>query len=1458
MVRANPQYDQQADAGEWQDLRSELVALLDQVETQVARTQPEPGYQGLTERMRDLRHQVTEIEPETRHREALRSVQRAVAKFSDRDDMPAGAVPPNPRDTLESAIQQIRSRHFAPPPPVAPPLMREPPRPMDSPRFDELAEAVGGISGRLERLEGELKSQARGQTANVKDIADQVGQLSQVVELLAGAVGETGQVKRLESQIAGLAKLVAREPQIDVSALTRRLDDVSHTVATLAELQKAYADRSDTSGLTQRLDDVTATVGRLADLQVQLAEKTDTTGLNRRLDDVTATVGRLADLQVQLANKSDNSGINKRLDEVSATVDRLADLQVQMANTKPDNSALTQRLDEVSSTVGRLADMQAQLANAKPDNSAINQRLDEVTTTVGRLADLQVKLVDRADTSGLTKRLDDVTATVGKLADLQVQLVDKTDNTGLSRRLDDVTATVGRLADLQVQAANRAEAPNAGLRDAMKAIEDGVRSIYDRVDGIERQMAMPPAELEKITDELQRFASAMKAPQQPQGLIELIDALNQRISDIEMRDPAAAPLKADVDAMRTAVVEAMEPRFAAIETQLEAITDKVANPPDLNIGQLEAQVRQLVARMDQTGEQLTGLAKLYSQPGESSPDLDALADKVVERTSAALADRSAPRPGIGETEYAELEKRLGKVMERVAAERPADDNSALEATIREVNDRLARLEQSVARPAPLPLAVEPAFPAPATEPPAAQVFAPAPSRPSAFTAPLSIEPETEPELEFQQDPIAPLLEEIERDEPYVSLEEPVIDIEPEPPVTGRADAMPANPADDAALYDRPFDDPNPLQRALEAKNGPRRRHPGMAVEVPAELPPAPIPSFDFTDTEPAPAFEPIVDDRPLPPLSSLDDPAVAPIPERPAEPLGPLTTDRNTFIAAARRAAMRKGPGQATSSNAAAGNSLIARAFTRFQATRAEADAKAAAAVTVPMPPPVTPEAKKPAKAEKPKKPAKAETHPVDLPAAEKPSKPAKFKLGRRQLAGDKEPSVSWTPEDASPRVLPAAPEPQTVALDAEATSPAGETKPAKPGLIRRYRTIILGAITLLAMFLLANLLIMRSQEAPAAPAATGTTTVGDAALSPTPLAQQLNVPQAPAKPARVVMGDPLATASIDPGAAQGFTAPADQPMPPAVAAAGDVASTDPSADLSTGVKPLESPVKVDLPPDNVGPAKLRQAAADGDARAQFEIGAIYTEGRAVPEDLKAAAVWYERAASQGFAPAQYRLGNLYEAGKGVDKDLAQARIWYQQAAEAGNRMAMHNLAALYASGGLGTQQFDSAAQWFEEAANRGMKDSQFNLGMLYARGLGVKQDLAASFKWFALAATRGDTDAAKARDDIAKSLDAATVQRVTDEVAAWKPAEINLAANFAPIGTWVKDFDPGTTITKVEVVKGVQQALTRLGYDIGTPDGLAGPKTAEAIKSFERGTGMNETGTINPRLLAVLGSQPV
>jgi localization factor PodJL len=435
-----------------------------------------------------------------------------------------------------------------------------------------------------------------------------------------------------------------------------------------------------------------------------------------------------------------------------------------------------------------------------------------------------------------------------------------------------------------------------------------------------------------------------------------------------------------------------------------------------------------------------------------------------------------------------------------------------------------------------------------------------------------------------------------------------------------------------------------------------------------------------------------------------------------------------------------------------------------------------------------------------------------------------------------------------------AEPEPELVAEDVAPVPSFAEDETAAPArsfIARNRRPLLLAAALAAVSMLTLNLVLQRNATSSPATAA-----VVDSATPPVAI-ENIPVSPVPSKdvselvaPRVIDMVDATSVASIGSGERMTFTLAAEPPLPPKLLS-GDEVITD--AITLTG-----SGEQFDLPIESVGPLKLREAAAGGDARAQFEVAAILTEGRMLPADPEGAAIWYERSAAQGFAPAQYRLGNLYETGAGVEKDLAIARLWYQRAAEAGNRMAMHNLAALYASGQLGDQEFEQAAEWFEQAAELGMTDSQFNLGMLYARGLGVEQDFEQSYKWFSLAARNGDADAGKARDDIAKSLSADAVSAVNDQLASWSRSKIDLAANFAPIGTWEAGFNPGDTIIEKEVVSRVQHVLARLGYNIGSPDGVAGPKTAEAIRSFERGTGMGESGKINPRLLAVLGSQPV
>ena len=224
-------YAADANDGDWGSLRDELVTLLQRVDAEVGRgPQRERAQQDVGQPMSD-----------SRHRDALRSVQRAIDRFEDAAEAP----PPNTRDNLQAAIAQIRARQGeqmrlmqpqSPAPLAAPAVARA-----DLHLIDRLTQSVSGLGSRLERLETEIRAQVKS-GASVKDVADQVAQLAHVVELLAGAVGETGQVKRLEGQIASLGKIMSQGREMDIQALTKRLDDVASTVGKLAELQVHYAD----------------------------------------------------------------------------------------------------------------------------------------------------------------------------------------------------------------------------------------------------------------------------------------------------------------------------------------------------------------------------------------------------------------------------------------------------------------------------------------------------------------------------------------------------------------------------------------------------------------------------------------------------------------------------------------------------------------------------------------------------------------------------------------------------------------------------------------------------------------------------------------------------------------------------------------------------------------------------------------------------------------------------------------------------------------------------------------------------------------------------------------------------------------------------------------------------------------------------------------------------------------
>ena len=88
----------------------------------------------------------------------------------------------------------------------------------------------------------------------------------------------------------------------------------------------------------------------------------------------------------------------------------------------------------------------------------------------------------------------------------------------------------------------------------------------------------------------------------------------------------------------------------------------------------------------------------------------------------------------------------------------------------------------------------------------------------------------------------------------------------------------------------------------------------------------------------------------------------------------------------------------------------------------------------------------------------------------------------------------------------------------------------------------------------------------------------------------------------------------------------------------------------------------------------LKEAAGQGDAAAQFNLGIMYDTGRGVPHYDTEAVRWYRMAAEQGLARAQLNLGIMYFTGRGVPREDVQAYAWWNIAAAQRNENAKKNL----------------------------------------------------------------------------------------------------------------------------------------------------------------------------------------
>ncbi len=307
------------------------------------------------------------------------------------------------------------------------------------------------------------------------------------------------------------------------------------------------------------------------------------------------------------------------------------------------------------------------------------------------------------------------------------------------------------------------------------------------------------------------------------------------------------------------------------------------------------------------------------------------------------------------------------------------------------------------------------------------------------------------------------------------------------------------------------------------------------------------------------------------------------------------------------------------------------------------------------------------------------------------------------------------------------------------------------------------------------------------------------------------------------------------------------------------------TAELDNNIDGFEGQPVVAIPPQGQyaetrtpvvsanGESALDAAVRAGNPIAQFQKGLVQLQAGQMEEGARLIRL----AANRNQPAAQYRLAKLYESGTGVAKDPVTARELIERAARGGNRIAMHDLGNYYASGQGGLDpNISEALDWFEKAAERGVVDSQFNVAFLREGNQGVAADIETALFWYHVAARQGDQGAPDRIVILSEQVGASANAKIKARADRFNPKPVDEAANgFFRDLPWAKKAPQNQSVQSVEIVKirDAQTMLGALGYEVGTPDGIAGSKTRKAIKSFESVNGMPETGQVTDELLQKL-----
>lgn len=176
---------------------------------------------------------------------------------------------------------------------------------------------------------------------------------------------------------------------------------------------------------------------------------------------------------------------------------------------------------------------------------------------------------------------------------------------------------------------------------------------------------------------------------------------------------------------------------------------------------------------------------------------------------------------------------------------------------------------------------------------------------------------------------------------------------------------------------------------------------------------------------------------------------------------------------------------------------------------------------------------------------------------------------------------------------------------------------------------------------------------------------------------------------------------------------------------------------------------------------EFQALAEQGDARAQYVLGFLYSEGTGVSQNHHKAMKWYRKAAEQDYGLAQ------------LAQDDSKAVKWFGLAAKQGMAHAQRDLGFMY-SMGLGVPQDKAkAVQWYRLAAEQGEPHAQYRLAGNYRSGIGVLQDYVQAHMWFNISAAgfppgEWRDSAVTRRDNLSKQMTPAQIAEAQAMAREW------------------------------------------------------------------------------------------